>query len=63
MVVIAVMVAITVMIPVPVPTSAFFDREISPAAVIHPDAPVIRAPAVAFGAGGFATLIHQLGSA
>ena len=59
MVAIAVLVAITV----PVPSAAFFDREISPAAVIDPDTPVIRAPTVAFGSGGFATLIHQLGSA
>ena len=55
------MVAITVVIPVP--TAAFFDREVAPAAVIHPNAPVIRAPTVAFGAGRFAMLIHQLGSA
>jgi hypothetical protein len=39
------------------------DLKINSPAVIDPDAPVMRAPTVAFGAGGFTTLIHQLGSA
>jgi hypothetical protein len=63
---VVVSIAITVPIPVSIPitvTPASFDHEISPTAVIDPDAPVIRAPTVAFGAGGFATLIDQSGSA
>jgi hypothetical protein len=51
-------VTITVVVPISVPTATFFDREISPAAVIHPDASVIRSPTVAFRTGGLATLFH-----
>jgi len=59
---ISITVAVTVAVTIPT-TLAAFDREISPAAVIDPDPPVIRAPTVAFRAGGFATLFYQLGSA
>jgi hypothetical protein len=63
---IRIIVAVTITIPIMVPilaTSASFDREISPAAVIHPDAPAVRAPAVAFPAGRFATLLDEPNSA
>jgi len=62
MVAIAVMIAITIVVPIPV-TSASFDHEISPAAVIHPNAPVIRAPTIAFSTGGLTALLHQPSSA
>jgi hypothetical protein len=56
------MVAVTVPIPIPV-AAAGFDHEVSPAAVVDPNAPPVRAPAVALGAGGVAALFHQPGPA
>jgi hypothetical protein len=35
------------------------DRKIGPASVVHPNSTAIRAPAIAFGAGGVAELPHQ----
>ena len=56
---ISIMVTITIAVAVPVPISSVsFDREISPAAMIYPDASVIRAPTVAFPASRFATLLY-----
>jgi hypothetical protein len=51
------MVTITIAVAVPI-SSVSFDREISPAAMIYPDASVIRAPTVAFPASRFATLLY-----
>jgi len=54
-----IMVTITITIAVAVPISSVsFDREISPAAMVYPDASVIRAPTVAFPASRFATLLY-----
>jgi hypothetical protein len=58
---VSITISIPVMIAVTVPilvTLASFYHEIGPAAVIDPDAPVIRTPAVAFLAGRFAALLH-----
>jgi hypothetical protein len=61
---IRIIVAVTIPIMVPIlATSAPFDREIGPAAMIHPNAPAVRAPAVAFPAGRFATLLDEPNSA
>ena len=54
---ISIMVTITIAVAVPI-SSVSFDREISPAAMIYPDASVIRAPTVAFPASRFATLLY-----
>ena len=51
---------LTVMIAV---ASAAFEGEIGATAMVNPDAPVIRTPAVAFAAGGLASLLNQLDSA
>src|SRR5690349_15195449 len=59
---VTVVVAITVAVVVPIPisvTSPLFDFEIGPAAVIHPNAAVIRSPAVALRTRGLAALLHQ----
>lgn len=50
---IPVAVAITTTIPA---TPAY--RKISPAAVINPNSPVIRAPTITFAAGGLTTLLN-----
>src|SRR6266478_2114654 len=58
---ISIMVTITIAVAVAVPitiSSVSFDREISPAAMIYPDASVIRAPTVAFPASRFATVLY-----
>ena len=56
---ISIMVTITIAVAVPITISSVsFDREISPAAMIYPDASVIRAPTVAFPASRFATLLY-----
>jgi hypothetical protein len=61
---IRIIVAVTIPIMVPIlATSAPFDREIGTAAVIHPNAPAVRAPTVAFPAGRFATLLDEPNSA
>ena len=57
---ISITVVISIMIAV---TSAAFEGEIGAATMVHPDAPVIRTPAVAFAAGGFAALLYQTSSA
>ncbi len=54
---ISIMVTIAVAVPITI-SSVSFDREISPAAMIYPDASVIRAPTVAFPASRFATLLY-----
>jgi len=72
---ICIVIAVTIMVPVAImvpiaiaPIAAliaapvFFDLEIGPAAVVYPNAPVIRAPTVAFPAGRLATLLHQANS-
>jgi hypothetical protein len=55
---ISIMVAVTIMITilVPIPATSTSDCEISPAAVIDPDAPAIRAPTVTFLTRGFTSL-------
>ena len=54
-----IMVTITIAVAVAIPISSVsFDREISPAAMVYPDASVIRAPTVAFPASRFATLLY-----
>jgi len=49
-----------VLIPV---VPVFADREVRPASVIHPNAPFIRSPTVAFGTSGVAVLRRQAHSA
>ena len=60
-VVVAVAVPIAIVVATPAAPSAF-DCEISPATVVHPDAPAVRAPTIAFPAGRLATLLHQANS-
>ena len=55
---ILIMIAIMVAISVTTVAAAFY-REIRPAAMIDPDAPAVRTPAVAFTAGRLAALLHQ----
>ena len=60
--VLAALVAIPIAVTAPA-AAATFDCEISPATVVHPDAPAVRSPTVAFPAGRLATLLHQADSA
>src|SRR6185369_2818636 len=55
-------VVVPIVVSILIPASAAIHREISPAAVVHPDAAVVRSPAVAPRAGRLATLSHQLRS-
>jgi hypothetical protein len=56
----AALVAVAVPVPVTIPATipATSNRKISPATVVDPDSPVIRAPTVPFAAWRLATLLH-----
>src|SRR6185369_11164899 len=55
-------VPVPVVVSISIPATSAIHREISPAAVVHPDAAVVGSPAVALRASRLATLSHQLRS-
>src|SRR6185437_1483744 len=59
---VAVPVVVSIVVPISIPASSAIHREVSPAAVVHPNAAVVRSPAVALRASRLATLSHQLRS-